>query len=354
MENHYDSAPASGAPGNMPGFDAEFTDIVDYILRITYRIWEGKQVGLCHDYYSEDCPVYTLAGYVEGAEQVTQNTMRTLSGFPDRTLHADNIIWGGDAATGFHSSHLICTNMTNLGPSEFGEATGLQAQIQVIAHCVCKDNKIIEEWLVRDNYALALQLGVDPLTYACEQAAKPMDPNSTFAQWLSSEHARVSQQQRDKAPYPPAGKDTEAIISTALHNIWNARMLGDCNLMYAENARLHASARDDYDGVEKIARFYMEVLGSIPDAKISVDYVCSNSMLEGEYVAARWVIAGTHSGAALWGSPTGAPVLILGESHYRIVDNKVMEEWLVFDELAVMIQIERARLALELKTTGEQ
>ncbi len=53
----------------MQGFDPEFKDIVDYILRITYRIWEGKQAGLCRDYYSEDCPVYTLAGYAEGADR---------------------------------------------------------------------------------------------------------------------------------------------------------------------------------------------------------------------------------------------------------------------------------------------
>jgi predicted ester cyclase len=352
MDNHFDSAPSSTQRGNMKGFDPEFTDIVDYILRITYRIWEGKQVGLCHDYYSHDCPVYTLAGYTEGAEQVTQNTMRTLGGFPDRTLHADNIVWGGDDETGYHSSHLICTNMTNLGASEFGEATGMQAQIHVIAHCVCKDNKVIEEWLVRDNYALAVQLGVDPLEYARNQATKPLDPNSTFARWLTSEHERVSQQQRNKAHYPQPGADNEAYISAALQNIWNARMLGDCNLLYAQNARMHASGREDYDGLEKILRFYMDVLGSIPDAKISVDYTCSNSMLEGEYVAARWVIAGTHSGGALWGAPTGAPLLILGESQYRIVDGKVMEEWLVFDELAVITQIERARLALEQTHSG--
>ena len=124
-------------------------------------------------------------------------------------------------------------------------------------------------------------------------------------------------------------------------------------LVDAENARLHASAREDYDGLEKITRFYIELLGSIPDAKISVDYSCSNSMLEGEYVAARWVIAGTHSGGALWGAPTGTPLLILGESQYRIVDGKVMEEWLVFDELAVMTQIERARLLLAQTHSGE-
>lgn len=345
LHDHYDNAAASDCEGTMAGFDPEFRDIVDYILRITYRIWEGKQVGLCRDYYSDDCPVYTLAGYVEGAEQVTQNTLRTLSAFPDRTLHADNIIWGGDDQAGYHSSHLICTNMTNLGPSEFGEATGRHAQIQVIAHCVCKDNRIIEEWLVRDNYALAIQLGVDPLAYAREQAARPLDPQSTFARWLDNEHVRTIKQQRDRLPYPAPTDDIEGFISSALHNIWNARMLGDCHLVYAENARLHASARSDYDGVDKITHFFLEIMGALPDARISVDYTCSNSMNAGEHVAARWVIAGTHTGGALWGAPTNAPVVILGESHYRFIDGKISEEWLVFDELAVLVQVERARLS---------
>jgi predicted ester cyclase len=63
-----------------------------------------------------------------------------------------------------------------------------------------------------------------------------------------------------------------------------------------------------------------------------------------QYVAARWTLAGTHGGDVLWGPATGAPLLILGESHYRLVDGKVVEEWLVFDELAVLTQVERARL----------
>ena len=343
MDNHYDSAPATTQRGTMKGFDPEFTDIVDYILRITYRIWEGKQVGLCRDYYSKNCPVYTLAGYTEGAEQVTQNTIKTLAGFPDRTLHADNIIWGGDDKRGYHTSHLICTDMTNLGPSEFGPATGLKAQIQVIAHCVVKDNRVIEEWLVRDNYALAQQLNIDPEQYAVTQAETPLDETGTFATWRNSEIERVGHLDRERLPYPT--DDQEQFVSAALQNIWNARLLGDCQILYAPNARLHASARDDYDGAESITRFYMEILGSIPDARLSVDYSCSNSMLKGDHVAIRWTLAGTHSGSALWGSPTNAPLLILGESHYRLTDGQVVEEWLVFDEMAVLTQIARARIA---------
>jgi predicted ester cyclase len=347
MDNHFDSAPATGQPGNMKGFDAEFTDIVDYILRITYRIWEGKQVGLCYDYYSEDCPVYALAGYTEGAEQVVQNTLKTLGAFPDRTLHADNIIWGGNDSRGFHTSHLITTNMTNLGPSEFGDATNAPAQIQVIAHCVVKENRVIEEWLVRDNYALAEQLGVDPIAWARRQAELPLDPKGRFSQWMGSEIERVGQQGRDRTAYPSsADSDPQGMIAAALQNIWNARLLGDCRLLYAENARLHASAREDCDGLDDINRFYLDILGSIPDARVSVDYLCSNSMQQqDQYVAARWTLAGTHAGGALWGQPTGTPLLILGESHYRMVNGKVVEEWLVFDELAVLTQVERARMA---------
>lgn len=345
MNNHYDNAPPAGQPGNMRGFDPEFTDLVDYILRITYRIWEGKQVGLCYDYYSDDCPVYTLAGYTEGAEEVVQNTLKTLGAFPDRTLHADNIIWGGNEFDGFRSSHLITTRMTNLGPSEFGPATGKVAEIQVIAHCVVKDNKVIEEWLVRDNYALAKQLGVDPEQWASERALQPIDPDSTFGRWTEQELERVGRQHRDRASYPDLGSaEPEGLIASALQNIWNARLVGDCRLLYADDACLHASAREDYLGVADITTFYQEILGSIPDARVCVDYLCSQSMLEdATYVAARWTLAGTHTGGALWGEPTGVPLLILGESHYRLVDGVVVEEWMVFDELAVLTQVCRAR-----------
>ncbi|MEQ8692140.1 MAG: ester cyclase [Pseudomonadales bacterium] len=341
---HYDSAPGRGCSGTLPGFDSEFTDIFDYILRITHRIWEGKQVGLCMDYYSVDCPVYTLAGCSQGAEDVTQNTIRTLGSFPDRTLHADNIICGGDADTGFHSSHLISSHMTNLGPSEFGPATGRSATIQVIAHCVCKDNRIVEEWLVRDNMSLARQLGVDPDTWARARAAQPLDMDSQFACWLDAEIRRVGSVERCRLPYPVDRSDGEALIVAGLNNIWGARLVGDTHVMYSEESVLHASARDDARGIAAIARFYMDLLSCLPDARVTVDYTCSDSMRDdGVFVAARWTLAGTHTGGTLWGAPTGVPILVLGESHYRLVDGRVVEEWLVFDELAVLTQIHRAR-----------
>ncbi|MEH6550337.1 MAG: ester cyclase [Pseudomonadales bacterium] len=345
MTHHFDSAPASDATGTMAGFDAEFTDIIDYILRITYRIWEGKQVGLCYDYYSEDCPVYTLAGLTIGAEEVTQNTLNTLAAFPDRTLHADNIIWGGDDNNGYHTSHLISTSMTNMGTSDMGPATHEHATISVIAHCVVKDNRIIEEWLVRDNFSLAEQLGFEPEEVAMEKAAAA--PSPRFEEWKANEIARLIQSVSNerKVLSGTAEQDPKAFIETTLHNIWNARMVGDVSQAYAENARVHASANRDLRGHIDIQDFYLQFLGTLSNVRVSVDYLCDNSANNnGIEVAARWTLTGDHTGTALYGEPSGAAILILGESHYQIKDGLIQEEWTVFDELSVLTQIYRATM----------
>lgn len=330
----------------MKGFDDEFKNIVDYILEITLRIWEGKQPELCHRYYSEDCPVYTLAGYTQGAEEVTQNTIHTQNGFPDRTLHADNIIWGGNDNDGFHTSHLINTAMTNLGPSEFGEPTGRHAQFQVIAHCVVRENRIVEEWLVRDNFSLCKQLGFDPLERAKELATQPLTDLSKFTSWLTSEFRRVAGSEQN-APIDGDHSARGAELARQIRYLWNVGELNEISSLYASDAVVHASARPDLKGLSAIREFFEAMRGALPDCRLSVDYVCENSMAAGEHVALRWTIAGHHLGATLWGPATRAPVLILGESHYRLHNGRIVEEWLVFDELSVMTQVERARIAAQ-------
>lgn len=352
LKHHYDSAPVNDLPDQpVPGLDQEFHSIEDYILRITYRIWEGKQIGLCLDYYSDDCPVYTLAGCAMGSEQVMQGTMKTLASFPDRTLHAENLVCAGDEESGYHSSHLILTSMTNLGDSEFGPATGKSAQIRVIAHCIIKDNKIVEEWLVRDNYALVEQLGFEPDEVAKQWASAPQDKQGMSYLWQQDEITRVNQdvnRNRVENQFDPVA-DSQNYIKTHLHNIWNARMLGDARLLYADNAVFHGVAGRQFTGIEPIQGYYLEMMGAFSDAKMSLDYSCETSnKLGGKDIAVRWTMAATHSGHVRFGAPTSAPVLLIGESQYRTDQTgKVVEEWTIFDELSLRAQIWRARQASE-------
>ena len=42
----------------MRGFETTYINIVDYIVRITHRIWEEKDIGYIYDTYSHDCKVW--------------------------------------------------------------------------------------------------------------------------------------------------------------------------------------------------------------------------------------------------------------------------------------------------------
>ena len=332
-----DNAGESDLP---PGFDSEFSDIVDYILRITWRIWEERNVELCREYYTADCPVYTLAGVTIGAEEVTRATHATLAGFPDRTLQAENVIWSrkGDR---FHTSHRILTRMTNLGPTEMGPATGNSACFRVIAHCVVQDNRIVREWLVRDNWLLAEQLGLDPLEIARKKSLRPVQQR--LAGWLESEFRRVQSDTERTRVSPGKGSNSSERIAAAIYNAWNTDKSVDIRPVYSDDAVLHAPRGRKIRGIDGINSFYTSFRFALGDLKVSLDHCCDNAPPDkGDCLALRWTLAGVHTSRGLFGEPGGAELLIMGESQYRLENGRIVEEWMVYDELSVWEQIFRA------------
>ena len=149
-------------------------DIVDFILGITFEIWEEGGVELIHQYYADDCIVYGLDGIVRGAAEMVAGTRATLAGFPDRLLLAENVIWSGDRAQGYYTSHRLLSLATNKGRTIYGPPTGVRIRMTNIADCVVEDGVIVREWLVRDNMTLASQLGAEPVA-----AARGMAERST-------------------------------------------------------------------------------------------------------------------------------------------------------------------------------
>src|SRR3954463_7413017 len=76
----------------MAGDEDTFTDIVDYILRCTHRIWEEKAIGYLYEHYAANARVFQDDGIVYGRERVIADTARAIAGFPDLRLHADEIV----------------------------------------------------------------------------------------------------------------------------------------------------------------------------------------------------------------------------------------------------------------------
>ena len=135
----------------MRGFEDTYVDIIDYIVRITHRIWEEKDIGYIYDTYSHKSHVYDDYGLQYGSEKIVADTVHTINAFPDIRLFADEIIWAGDDEIGFHTSHRTVIKGHNTGYSRYGPPTGKPIFLWCIANCVSLENLIFAEWVTYDT-----------------------------------------------------------------------------------------------------------------------------------------------------------------------------------------------------------
>ncbi|MGL5837578.1 MAG: ester cyclase [Sphingorhabdus sp.] len=327
-----------GAPRqHIPGFDPEYSDIVDYILRCTHRIWEQKDVGLIATHYGPDIVVHMMTGPAFGMDEVIAGTSRTLSAFPDRTLTGEAVIWSDEGKGAYLSSHRITSTATNLGISELGPATGRRITFTTIADCLCKENLIIEEWLVRDYSHMALQLGYHPRAVARLQAASDRAKGGR-AVWRLEAMERVNAEPR--SPFPngpmPGPDDPHGFASAFFDCIVNHRRFGDVRKTYSSAAHWAGPGGRRLFGRGEIAGWFIALVGSFGDCRMRIQHVAA----VGDEIAVRWEMAGTHNGPALYGPSTGEACYILGVTHWKIDGGLIVDEVTVFDEVALMRQME--------------
>jgi predicted ester cyclase len=327
--------PGSERRMDLPGFDAEFVDFPHYIIRITERIWHDRAVELCLKWYAQDCAIHTLAGPIVGAQTVVDNTWATLKAFPDRRLDGDNVIWSDEGDGSFLSSHLITSKMTNLGDSDFGPATGRKVLVRTIADCLCKANRVVEEWLVRDNLALVRQLGFDPAVVAQQQAAADRATGTSLIDKLAPYWSAAASGADARAGSPAAQVAVDLLRSYWLErDAAKARSLSDfrLNAWYPGGEFLY--------GPDQIAAWLDPVRQALPEAQLRIEHIAEVPYPgDARDVAIRWSLSGYHRGTGRYGKPTGAPLHILAVSHFRVMHGRVREEVTVWDDLAVMRQV---------------
>jgi predicted ester cyclase len=322
----------------IPGFDPDYSDIVDYILRCTHRIWEQKDVGLIATHYAPDIVVHMMTGPALGMDGVIAGTARTLSAFPDRTLTGEAVIWSDEGDGAYLSSHRITSTATNLGTSELGPATGKRITFTTIADCLCKANLIVEEWLVRDYSHMALQLGFAPRAVARSHAEADKAKGGRAA-WRQAAIAAI----RD---LPPTGFPSNALPdlhSNAIgfahaffDSVLNHRRFGTVRDVYSPAAHWQGPGGRRLFGWGEITGWFTALIGSFGDARFRVQHVAAVD----DMIAVRWEMAGTHDGPALYGAPSGEACYILGVTHWRVTHGVIVDEVTVFDEVALMRQME--------------
>ena len=320
----------------MSGYDPQYGDIVDYIVRITEEIWRDRAIGRIYETYDASCTIYGSSSVVRSVEEVVAATLSSLGAYPDQMTDHVNIAWCGDESEGFYTSHLGFSQGTNLGASDLGPATGKQIKSYFVADCISRDNRIHTEWLMHDSGAVLHHLGLDLHEVAQKMAAVPLA--NVF---VVSPSTRL----KGQAPrrwYQGANDTPDGWAQHHFDETWNFRRLEHVPFHFAADAVAHWPSRREAVGPRAICDLIVGLLTSLPDATTRVEHVCWSEETDGVILAVRWLMEGnTQRGGMLGDVPAGKAIAIRGSSHFRFGGGTVVEEWTVFDELDAITQAYR-------------
>jgi predicted ester cyclase len=318
----------------MHGFDPEFKDLRDFILKITYRIWEERGIDRIRDYYNESAPVKTPLSVTNSVEDVVRFTRETLQMFPDRQLYGEDVIGVEHPVGTYYSSHRILSTMTHEGDGVFGLPTGKKVMTRIIADCICRENQVIDEWMVRDQSAILLQLGMDPETFGEKLAQADQvggipvpEPEALVARWAGPP---------DSGPVQGDAKR----VADSYQAVWED---GDFDALVDTHDRAYqgfAPGAELLYGIDGLINFLTGMRAAIPDGVYQVyHWIEQRENEKNPRIALRWSVSGTHSGDGRFGSPTGSPVVILAMSHLELQRGFVVREYHGIDELSIWAQI---------------
>lgn len=329
----------------MRGFDPIYTDIVDYIVRCTHRIWDERDVGLIYTHYTHNCVAYTTMGTMYDRETHIRDTIQRLVEFPDRRGLAQQVIWRGDDQNGFYTSHMTHGQGRHSQYGMYGKPTGRTFLTRTVADCMILENKIYKEWIVRDNMGPVIQLGLDPHAYAQDIAVRKFEAGEPIMEVVENRRLLGQYPPETEADTSIAHNDDEAQLLRDLHHIYNKRMFGRIHELYAPNCQWHGPLMREYYGVAAVLQQTMRLIALIPDGYYVPQHICSVDSEEGgTKYAVRWTLDGHHLGYGPLGAPTGHPLFVMGVTHFHIRDGKIIDEWAVYDELSMLAQVKLAAL----------
>ena len=116
--------------------------------------------------------------------------------------------------------------------------------------------------------------------------------------------------------------------------VWHRGELDRIDDLFAPDFVRHDPGRELH-GPEENRQFIRALRAAFPDLHLTVD----DQFAEGDRVCARYRFQGTHTGTFLGIAPTQKRMAYSGILIYRVVDDKIAEQWTEFDLLGFLKQL---------------
>lgn len=333
--------PADFGPAqSMRGFEEIYPNIIDYIVRITYKIWEDRDVEYIGDTYSKNSLVYDDYGLQHGCQKIIQDTHHTTGAYSNIRLIADDIVWAGNDDIGYHTSHRTLIRGTNDGDSRYGPATNKDIDVMVIANCVALENEIFLEHVLYNNSSMLQQLGHNlgdiVKTLSKEPPAGWPRNSSTWSELRKA----TSPETPLSVSEPIEGFDVDRFARANFDSLWNKNDYQLIDNVYQSGFTFAGPTDRTLQGAQSYAGFLQEIKTAFPDLQLQVDevYWMGNDN-DGYLTSERWSAEATHTGDGMFGEATGKSVQIWGITQHHIKGGKIVAEWMLFNELDLMMQL---------------
>ncbi len=127
----------------------------------------------------------------------------------------------------------------------------------------------------------------------------------------------------------------DAVLRGWYEELWNRWNIAVADDLFTSDYLIHLPGVPepmDRSGAKQVVQMFSI---AFPDLKHTVDEMIA----EGESVAARWTVRGTHQGDFQGIAPTGKPVRLSGTTVHHMTDGKIVETWLAFDSLDLLQQL---------------
>ena len=127
----------------------------------------------------------------------------------------------------------------------------------------------------------------------------------------------------------------KAILRAHAEVLFNQHRVDRTAETVAADYRDHAPQPGQAPGLAGAQQKWAAYLAALPDLRATLE----DLVAEGDRVAVRWTVEGTHRGALFGIPPTGTRVRFRGLSIYRFAGGKIAEQWEGWDRLDLLQQL---------------
>ena len=137
-----------------------------------------------------------------------------------------------------------------------------------------------------------------------------------------------------------------ALVQGVFEEVWNQRLFNRVSAYFDRQIVCQTTRMRRTQGIDPYQIDLVDLLASFPDFKVEVrDIAVLDGPEVGLRIAVLWLLRGTYSGVPTYGPITRSPVNVLGISHFELKDGKILREFRLVDEIAILAQIHAGRVA---------